>query len=196
MGMSQGHPLIRPVILLMLAICLQGGSQMSSLAAQEYFETSAKEFPKKYYGSEENLRLIQTTTKVTVSRLMPPLREDGGTDAAKLFKDGELGLTVYKVERTMEVPVEELKKLRRILKDSKSSRNLGPKACGPIFAVRFSFGEGPEAVEVNLCLACKLLATTRGSTIVGVGPVDGAGRELVSIAKKLFPDDEEIMELE
>lgn len=195
MVMSRSHSLIR-LATFMLAVCLQGGSPAKKLAAQEYFETSAQEFPKKYYGSEDRLRMILTATKVTVSRLMPPLREDGRIDMAKLFSDGELGLTILTVERTMEVPAAELEKLRNILKDSHISRNLGLKACGPIFAVRFSFGEGKEAAEVNLCLACKILATTKDNAIVGSGPVDGAGAQMVAMAKRLFPTDEEIMELE
>lgn len=180
----------------MLAVCLQGGSLATKLAAQEYFETSAREFPKKYYGSEDRLRMILIAPKVTVSRLMPPLREDGSIDMAKLYSDNAFGLTICRVERTMEVPAKELKKLRNILKDSHISRNLGLKACSPIFAVRFSFGEGEEAVEVNLCLGCEMLATTKDNAIVGTGPVDGAGAQLVAMAKRLFPDDEEILELD
>jgi hypothetical protein len=142
------------------------------------------------FGSMDNLNAMKSATKVSACRIEePPVDTRGQRISADKF------LANHVEREWIDVSPAQFDQIHELL--SAPNRNFfgSSKECIPHYGVRVRFERDGETIDVNLCFACKQLAVVRDGEIVGEGDFDLVNRELVTISRKLFPDDAEIQAL-
>ncbi len=93
------------------------------------------------------------------------------------------------------VPDDEVSKLRAVLLDESTYGWEYAKGCIPDYGVRIQFQHDSDEVDVLLCFECNILLVYHNGKAVGGEDFDDGRPQLVEIAKAVFPDDEVIQSL-
>ena len=142
------------------------------------------------FGSTENLNAMKSATKVTACRIKEPLAAARGQRTS-----ADEFLAQHVEEKWIDFSAAQIDQFRNLLRAPNQNFFSSSSECIPHYGVRLRFEHDGEAIDVNLCFACKQLAVVRGREIVGEGEFHRGNRELVTICKELFPDDPEIQAL-
>ncbi|MGC4017726.1 MAG: hypothetical protein QM755_24890 [Luteolibacter sp.] len=142
------------------------------------------------YGGPSHFKTIQDSTEVTACLLDP------AADADPRYPSRSNPL-ICRERGSVTLSAAQIAELKAIFADPKTSPEDRDMACLPDYGVRFTFGNGADAIAINLCFHCGQLATYRNSEELGTGIFVQPGYgKLVTIVKSLFPEDPEIAKLE
>ncbi len=93
------------------------------------------------------------------------------------------------------VPDEEVSKLRAVLLDESTYGWDYAKGCIPDYGVRIQFQHKTDNVDILLCFECDILLVYHNGKVVGGEDFDDGRAQFVAIVKTLFPDDQAIQSL-
>lgn len=131
---------------------------------------------------------MKAAKKVSACRIKKPPEDAVGQDAS-----WDQVLTLYKEGEWVELSGSQVEQTREVLNSPRTYGFDVAKECIPNYGVRLRFGDEGEAMDLNLCFECKMLAVVRDGKIVGrEEDFDGGASKLTAICKELFPDDPEI----
>ena len=129
------------------------------------------------------IETVQNATSVNAFRLKP-----SGKSHARLSEYEMASVPVV-------VPADSVSTLRAILLDTSTYQWDSAKACLPNFGVRIQFKSGSEVVDVLFCFECDILAVYYNGVQMGGEDFDDAREAILSVIRKLFPDDADIQML-
>jgi hypothetical protein len=143
-------------------------------------------FESRVFGGPENLAILKNAESATACILTPLIpREKTHSDDERISNPN-----LYAQGSRVSLSPAQLKKLKSILLDPTNDDPNLRKACRPLYHVRFTFDSKGKPLDVDLCLECDILATSRQGKQVGGGHFDPAHKSLTKICQALFPDDE------
>jgi hypothetical protein len=158
------------------------------LFASSAFALSEKEFSRIVFGGTENLAIVENAESVTACVLTPVV-------ALAKTQAGDERITdpnKYKQGSRVTLSPAQVKELKTILLDRTLHDPDVRKACIPIYHVRYTLVSKAGSIDVDLCLQCEILRTSRDGKVVGGEHFDAAGRKLAKLSYTLFPEDEDI----
>lgn len=143
------------------------------------------------FGGAANEQRIMTAPRVTASRLYK--KSD-----ARATKHYDLqGLKDRSAGPAIILTGDQARRLKKKLRSSKSYYFFqGVKPCAPEYGVLFTFEGKGEPAYLPVCFECGAFELYEGRQYVSTADFDGMHRDLVDLAKELFPSDPEIQKLE
>ena len=106
-------------------------------------------------------------------------------------------LSAYKVvEGPLPVEASLARELKEVVTAYDSYEREFVVGCNPHYHVRTRFVRGDSAVDVIYCLHCGILEVFHNGKAVGGGLFSPVKKQLISIAKRMLPDDEALQQLE
>ena len=135
------------------------------------------------FGGAAPIETVQNATSVNAFRLKPSSKSHAGLSEYEMTS----GPVV--------VPVDAVSILQSILLDTSTYEWDSAKACMPNFGVRIQFKSGSEEVNVLFCFECDILAVYYNGVPMGAEDFDDAREAILSVIRKLFPDDADIQKL-
>jgi hypothetical protein len=143
----------------------------------------------KLFGGVSNMRIVRHPTRVEVYLLGDP-REVTPPDHFASPVDYPV------VAGPIVVPSKSADKFSEALLDNGAYGWEWDKACGhPVYAVKLSFHQTNDRVDVYLCFRCDVLTIVQDGEILGSEDFDDARPVLVSALKQVFPNEKVIEEL-
>jgi hypothetical protein len=134
---------------------------------------------------------MKAATKVSACRISKPPEDAVGHNTS-----WDQVLTLYKEGEWVELSGSQVEQTREVLQSPRTYWFDVSKECIPKYGVRVRFDDDGEALDINLCFECNMLAIVRDGKIVGSeDDFDGGAIKLTAICKELFPDDPEIQAL-
>ena len=135
------------------------------------------------FGGAATIETIQNATSVNAFRLKPS-------------SEYHAHLSEYEMTSgPVVVPADAASTLRSILLDTSTYEWDAAKACMPVYGVRIQFKLGAEEVDVLFCFECDILGVYDNGAPMGGEDFDDAREEILSVIRKLFPDDADIQAL-
>jgi hypothetical protein len=153
--------------------------------------TSNTELVQRLFGGRQLFDFFVASQQVTAQRVH--WRSD--------YKISADELSNYNRQKTVPVSSSQAARLKRLLQKSCSYyQGSNVKSCLPDYGVVLTFRSGQHAVQVAICFQCNMLGIFDGGDddarrVNSISDFDPMRGSLVSIIKKIFPDDSEIQDL-
>jgi hypothetical protein len=150
---------------------------LSSLAVAEKKKTAAD-----VLGGDEVVAVILKPDKVLVYRLKDQAHKEKPAD--------------YEASSgPSEVDVMTAQDLSAVVAAFDTYERNSAKGCKPIYGLRTTFVRGKDEVDVVYCFACDIITVYLNGKRVGYGEFDPGHKQLVRLAQRMLPKDEEIKKL-
>jgi hypothetical protein len=189
--------LVIPLALLVLlggCVCLLRPTAVYRI----FHPVSNQEVIEKVFRNREIYAVMTNSPQVTGQRLH--WKSESGTDTPENYSDPAL-LNGYTREAPVTLTDEQALQLNRLLQKPSSYEWDIATMCLPDYGVVYHFQSGGHSVHVAFCFKCNMVGVFDGDNDASNQvnfeyQFDPMRRQMITLAKELFPKDEEIQKLE
>ena len=180
------------ITLALLAVGLISGGYYWWQNASPYDRVARRDVASEVFGSQKEFDAFLSATNATVQRVHYRGKTNG--NAGVLIEFG------YEHDAPFPIATAQCEEMKRLLQKKSSYVWDSVKGCIPMFGMVAHFHSTNGTISVAFCFDCEVLLVFNSAVIPskplnGEGDFDPINKQLVAIAKAIFPNDPEIQKI-
>jgi len=186
------HLIAQALVLCLIACVISSGCRDKSEAAtQAHSSNRSWNVEGDVFGDEAHMLLVKNATTVTAQRIYPTVQ---AKENPYLLKNYEFGPTIL-------LNVQDADNTKSLFTKRSSYDWKSTGLCEPTYGVVFTFASGEGVMRLAICYSCNMVGVFVGEdseadSINMEWDCDPARVPLVNLAKSLFPEEAQILELQ